>query len=56
VKEEWADLHQHIVCLLHSLVFDGYGLKGDAQEKLIRRWYEDYKPLTVQEAEKHLKP
>jgi len=51
MKQDWDELHTHILCLLHALVYGGYGLSGDASERLLRQWYAEYAPLTVSTAE-----
>ncbi|KKN32595.1 hypothetical protein LCGC14_0812180 [marine sediment metagenome] len=43
MNETYYAMHQEILALLHDLVFGGYGLMGDAQERLLAAWYEPYK-------------
>ena len=37
--EKFVELHFEILCSIHSLVFDGYGLPEGVNKKLLSDWY-----------------
>jgi hypothetical protein len=43
MEDKYEKLHDLILCTIHDLVFGGFGLKGDTKEKLLRRWYSEYR-------------
>lgn len=45
MDDQYEKLHELILCMIHDLVFGGFGLKGDAQEKLLRAWYTKYREI-----------
>ena len=45
MDDQYEKLHDLILCMMHDLVFGGFGLKGDAQEKLLRGWYSRYREI-----------
>jgi hypothetical protein len=56
MDEKYERLHNLILCMMHDLVFGGFGLKGDPQEKLLRAWYSKYQEITESMVEEVVYP
>lgn len=39
MDSKYDPIHETILCILHALLTGQYGLKGDALERLLRKWY-----------------
>ena len=51
MEEKYEKLHTIILTILHDLLFGEYCLRGDANERLLSRWYSQYVATIEQVAE-----
>lgn len=46
MNNKYDAVHNLILCVLHELAFGGFGLRGDAAERVLRAWYDqDYRKM-----------
>lgn len=55
MNEKYDILHKMILCILHEILFGEYNLRGDANERLLSRWYSQYSVVIENEVERIIK-